>query len=66
LGVFETDVVDPDILIKLGNMRFFTVGELNETTKNFTNLVREDWLGEVYKGTLEDNTLVAVKKSPVT
>jgi serine/threonine protein kinase len=63
LGVFETDVVDPDILIKLGNMRFFTVGELNEITKNFTNLVREDWLGEVYKGTLEDNTLVAVKKS---
>lgn len=49
LGVFETDVVDPDILIKLGNMRFFTVGELNEITKNFSNLVGEDWLAEVYK-----------------
>nr|TKW01196.1 hypothetical protein SEVIR_8G163800v2 [Setaria viridis] len=47
LGVFETDVVDPDILIKLGNMRFFTVGELNEITKNFSNLVGEDWLAEV-------------------
>jgi len=63
LGIFETDVVDPEILTKLGSKRFFTVAELYEITKNFSNLVGEGWLAEVYKGTLEDNTLVAVKKS---
>src|SRR6185295_7871753 len=30
LGIFETDVVDPEILTKLGSKRFFTVAELYE------------------------------------
>uniref|UniRef100_A0A8I7B6I3 Protein kinase domain-containing protein n=1 Tax=Hordeum vulgare subsp. vulgare TaxID=112509 RepID=A0A8I7B6I3_HORVV len=63
LGSFEMDVVNSDILVKLGNMRFFTEKELTEFTRNFSCLLSEGWLAEVYKGTLEDNTVVAVKKS---
>ncbi|KAE8786600.1 Wall-associated receptor kinase 1 [Hordeum vulgare] len=57
------DVVNSEILIKLGNMRFFTEKELTEFTRNFSCLLSEGWLAEVYKGTLEDNIVVAVKKS---
>ncbi|KAL6654078.1 hypothetical protein ACP70R_007543 [Stipagrostis hirtigluma subsp. patula] len=63
LGVFEMDVANSEILAKLGNVRCFTEGELNEITQNFSCLLGEGWLAEVYKGTLEDNTVVAVKKS---
>lgn len=63
LGSFEMDVANSEILAKLGNMRFFTEKQVIEVTRNFSCLCSEGWLAEVYKGTLEDNTVVAVKKS---
>lgn len=55
-----------EILTELGNTRIFTKGELNNITHNYSYPLRRGWTADVYKGTLEDNTLVVVKKSSRT
>lgn len=44
--------------------KWFQVGELEEATKGFTqrNMIGQGGSGTVYKGTLSDGTLIAVKK----
>lgn len=46
-----------------GNVRVFTKEEINEVTHNYSNLLSGGTSAtEVYKGTLEDNTMVAVHR----
>ncbi|KAK6156669.1 hypothetical protein DH2020_010917 [Rehmannia glutinosa] len=58
-----TDVQEED-LIKLGNLRSFTLKELQHATENFSskNILGSGGFGNVYRGKLEDGTLVAVKR----
>jgi serine/threonine protein kinase len=53
------------ILSELGNnVRIFTVEEISQVTQNYSYLLGGGTSPEVYRGTLEDNTQVAVRKSP--
>ncbi|KAF2911286.1 hypothetical protein DAI22_11g165701 [Oryza sativa Japonica Group] len=47
---------------KLGNARIFREGELKKVTENYSSHLATGSSYNIYKGTLEDNTLVAVKK----
>ncbi|CAO2187963.1 unnamed protein product [Urochloa humidicola] len=51
------------ILQNINNIMFFTKKELNSITQNFSKLLGKGRYSEVYLGTLEDNTRVAVKRS---
>ncbi|KAL8040916.1 hypothetical protein ABFX02_10G131200 [Erythranthe guttata] len=58
-----TDIQEED-LIKLGNLRSFTIRELRRATDNFSskNILGAGGFGNVYKGKLEDGTIIAVKR----
>ncbi|KAL7097297.1 hypothetical protein ACP275_10G135300 [Erythranthe tilingii] len=58
-----TDIQEED-LIKLGNLRSFTIKELRRATDNFSskNILGAGGFGNVYKGKLEDGTIIAVKR----
>nr|DAD45508.1 TPA_asm: hypothetical protein HUJ06_003738 [Nelumbo nucifera] len=51
-------------LISLGNLRQFTLRELQAATDNFSpkNILGKGGFGNVYKGKLSDGTMVAVKR----
>eukprot|EP00268_Persea_americana_P064585 TRINITY_DN851_c3_g1_i2.p1 TRINITY_DN851_c3_g1~~TRINITY_DN851_c3_g1_i2.p1 ORF type:complete len:658 (-),score=117.15 TRINITY_DN851_c3_g1_i2:224-2197(-) len=53
----------PRFLPNTGSI-WFSIKELEKATDNFSqkNLIGRGWFGVVYKGTLSDGTLVAVKK----
>ncbi|KAK3120311.1 hypothetical protein QOZ80_9AG0685530 [Eleusine coracana subsp. coracana] len=61
-GIFKRNSGNFDILKELGNVRIFTMAELDEATQNYSCLIGESLSSEVYKGALEDNTKVTVKK----
>uniref|UniRef100_A0A0E0JYF8 Protein kinase domain-containing protein n=1 Tax=Oryza punctata TaxID=4537 RepID=A0A0E0JYF8_ORYPU len=62
LGISKRTATNPMNLPKLGNVRILTRGELSEVTENYSYLLGTGPCYEVYKGTLEDNTWVTVKK----
>lgn len=51
------------VIEKMENLKIFTKEELKKITKNNSHVLGKGGFGEVYKGTLEDNTMVAVKAS---
>uniref|UniRef100_A0A0E0EWL3 Protein kinase domain-containing protein n=1 Tax=Oryza meridionalis TaxID=40149 RepID=A0A0E0EWL3_9ORYZ len=51
------------VLQKVENIKIFTKDELKKITKNNSKVLGQGGFGKVYKGILEDNTLVAVKAS---
>jgi len=51
------------VLEKVDNIRIFTKEELKKITKNNSHILGKGGSGYVYKGTLEDSTMVAVKAS---
>ncbi|CAL4941314.1 unnamed protein product [Urochloa decumbens] len=51
------------VLQKLENIKIFTKDELKKITKNNSHVLGKGGFGQVYKGTLEDDTVVAVKAS---
>jgi len=51
------------VLEKIENFKIFTKEELKKITNNNSHVLGKGGFGEVYKGTLEDNTMVAVKSS---
>ena len=51
------------VLEKIENIKIFTKEELKKITNNNSHVLGKGGFGEVYKGTLEDNTMVAVKAS---
>ncbi|KAG8088027.1 hypothetical protein GUJ93_ZPchr0010g8661 [Zizania palustris] len=51
------------VLEKMENIKIFTKDELNKITGNNSEVLGKGGFGKVYKGTLEDNTMVAVKES---
>lgn len=61
--VFVADMQEED-LVKLGNLRGFTLRELQNATDNFSskNILGAGGFGNVYRGKLGDGTLVAVKR----
>ncbi|CAO2149244.1 unnamed protein product [Urochloa humidicola] len=61
-GICRGSCSNSSILSELGNLRIFTKVELNDITQNFSDLLYGGTSAQVYKGTLEDNTAVAVKK----
>ncbi|EES08678.2 hypothetical protein BDA96_05G168400 [Sorghum bicolor] len=64
LSFFRGSTSYSKILSELCNVRTFTKEEINEVTHNYSNLLSGGTSSstEVYKGTLEDNTMVAVHK----
>ncbi|RLM99343.1 serine/threonine-protein kinase-like protein [Panicum miliaceum] len=62
LGIFKRNAGNgqSEIIAKVGSVRILTKEYLNQVTQNYSQ--RLGLPGEVYKGTLEDNTMVAVKK----
>ncbi|XP_042050266.1 probable LRR receptor-like serine/threonine-protein kinase At4g30520 [Salvia splendens] len=58
-----TDVQEED-LIRLGNLKSFSITEIRRATNNFSskNILGAGGFGNVYRGKLEDGTLVAVKR----
>uniref|UniRef100_A0A0D9XLS1 Protein kinase domain-containing protein n=1 Tax=Leersia perrieri TaxID=77586 RepID=A0A0D9XLS1_9ORYZ len=61
LSMFKRNISNSKILSELGNVRIFTQEELNEVTQNYSDLLSKGTSGKVYKGKLEDNTVVAVR-----
>jgi serine/threonine protein kinase len=51
------------VLQKVENIKIFTKKQLKKITNNNSHVLGKGGFGEVYKGTLEDNTMVAVKSS---
>ncbi|RCV38557.1 hypothetical protein SETIT_8G152200v2 [Setaria italica] len=60
LSIFKRNRSNSKILSEPGNVRIFTQEELNDVT-NYSYLLSGGTSGKVYKGTLEDNTVVAVR-----
>ncbi|CAO2146994.1 unnamed protein product [Urochloa humidicola] len=60
LGIFKRNRSNSKILSEPGNVRIFTPEELNDVT-NYSYLLSGGTSGKVYKGALEDNTVVAVR-----
>ncbi len=63
LGISLRKPSNYEIIPELWNVKTFTKGEVIEFTENYSYLIGKGWSSDVYKGTLEDNTLVAVMKS---
>ncbi|CAL4984080.1 unnamed protein product [Urochloa decumbens] len=59
---FKGNASNSKILSELRNVRIFTNDEINEVTQNYSYPLGTGASAEVYKGTLEDNTLVVVNK----
>uniref|UniRef100_A0A0D9XHU8 Protein kinase domain-containing protein n=1 Tax=Leersia perrieri TaxID=77586 RepID=A0A0D9XHU8_9ORYZ len=51
------------VLQKLDNIKIFSKDEIKKITKNNSEVLGQGGFGKVYKGTLDDNTMVAVKTS---
>jgi len=51
------------VLQKVESIKIFTKHELNKITKNNSEVLGQGSFGKVYKGTLEDSSMVAVKSS---
>uniref|UniRef100_A0A0E0M5J5 Protein kinase domain-containing protein n=1 Tax=Oryza punctata TaxID=4537 RepID=A0A0E0M5J5_ORYPU len=51
------------VLQKVDNVKIFSKDELKKITKNNSDVLGQGGFGKVFKGTLEDNTTVAVKTS---
>ncbi|KAF8646535.1 hypothetical protein HU200_065754 [Digitaria exilis] len=51
------------VLKKVESIKIFTKDELNKITKNNSEVLGQGGFGKVYKGTLEDSSMVAVKSS---
>ncbi|CAL4999767.1 unnamed protein product [Urochloa decumbens] len=51
------------VLQKVESIKIFTKDELNKITKNNSEVLGQGGFGKVYKGTLEDSSMVAVKSS---
>ncbi|WVZ62880.1 hypothetical protein U9M48_012572, partial [Paspalum notatum var. saurae] len=51
------------VLQKVDTIKIFTKEELNKITKNNSHILGRGGFGQVYKGTLQDSTIVAVKSS---
>uniref|UniRef100_J3N0H6 Protein kinase domain-containing protein n=1 Tax=Oryza brachyantha TaxID=4533 RepID=J3N0H6_ORYBR len=51
------------VLQKVDNVKIFSKDQLKKITKNNSEVLGQGGFGKVYKGTLEDNTIVAVKTS---
>ncbi|KAL6842855.1 hypothetical protein ACP4OV_027168 [Aristida adscensionis] len=60
-GIFRWNAGNSEILRKLSNVRIFTKEELNHVTQNYS--CQLDLSTELYKGRLEDNTVVVVKRN---
>ncbi|KAF8765728.1 hypothetical protein HU200_008231 [Digitaria exilis] len=62
LGIFKRNASTGhfEMMAKLGSVRILTKEYLNQVTENYSHQLGS--AGKVYRGTLEDNTLVAVKK----
>jgi serine/threonine protein kinase len=60
LSIFKRNRSNSKILSEPGNVRIFTQEELNDIT-NYSYLLSGGTSGKVYRGTLEDNTVVAVR-----
>ncbi|CAN6363150.1 unnamed protein product [Urochloa humidicola] len=58
--IFKRNRSNSKILSEPGNVRIFTQEELNDVT-NYSYLLSVGTSGKVYKGILEDNTVVAVR-----
>ncbi|CAL4992600.1 unnamed protein product [Urochloa decumbens] len=58
----KRNAINYKILLELSNIRKFTTEELNEVTENYSYLLGGDASAKFYKGTLEDNTAVVVRK----
>uniref|UniRef100_A0A0D9XT66 Protein kinase domain-containing protein n=1 Tax=Leersia perrieri TaxID=77586 RepID=A0A0D9XT66_9ORYZ len=63
LGISKRNNDNSDTVRNFGKIRIFSMEELSEVTENYSCLLSIGWPYEVYKGTLEDNTMVAVKIS---
>ncbi|KAL6654079.1 hypothetical protein ACP70R_007544 [Stipagrostis hirtigluma subsp. patula] len=59
-GIFKWNAGNTEILTKFSHFRIFTKEELNQVTQNYS--CQFSWSAKFYKGTLEDNTVVVVKK----
>ncbi|KAF8650761.1 hypothetical protein HU200_063665 [Digitaria exilis] len=59
---FKRNASNSKILSEFSNVRSFTVEELKEITQNYSYLLGGGISGKFYKGTLEDNTAVVVRK----
>uniref|UniRef100_K3ZNE0 Protein kinase domain-containing protein n=1 Tax=Setaria italica TaxID=4555 RepID=K3ZNE0_SETIT len=59
---FKGNSSNSKILSELRNVRIFTKEEINEVTQNYSFPLSTGTSAEVYKGTLEDNTVVVVNR----
>uniref|UniRef100_A0A804MV90 Protein kinase domain-containing protein n=1 Tax=Zea mays TaxID=4577 RepID=A0A804MV90_MAIZE len=61
LGFFKRSLSNSKIQSEPSDVRIFTQEELKEVTNNYSYLISGGTSGKVYRGTLEDNTVVAVR-----
>jgi serine/threonine protein kinase len=61
LGSFRRNLSNSKIQSEPSNVRIFTQEELKEVTHNYSYRLSGGTSGQVYKGTLEDNAVVAVR-----
>jgi serine/threonine protein kinase len=59
-SLFKGNSSNSKIISELGNVRIFTKEEIDEVTQNYSYPLSTGTSAEVYKGTLEDNTVVVV------
>jgi serine/threonine protein kinase len=61
-SLFKGNSSNSKIISELGNVRIFTKEEIDEVTQNYSYPLSTGTSAEVYKGTLEDNTVVVVNR----
>ncbi|XP_066335688.1 uncharacterized protein [Miscanthus floridulus] len=59
---FKRNASNVKIISKFSNVRSFTKAELKEITDNYSHMLSGGMSTKFYKGRLEDNTVVAVRK----
>ncbi|EES09952.1 probable serine/threonine-protein kinase PBL6 [Sorghum bicolor] len=59
---FKRNASNAKIVSEFSNVRNFTKAELKEITDNYSHMLSGGMSAKFYKGTLEDNTVVAVRK----